>query len=482
MQIVAIAARTIRWPITGQGAARGRTDRAAVVVEVRTDRGAIGLGEAAPLPGMSVDTIEQAEAAITAFADLAPFELSQRNAMHTPDQRMPFEITDHRAAHAFAAAPPAARFAIETALLDALARASQISIAALLSAWVETNAVPDAHVDAVSFPHVGDTPTAHVGAEPSIHVSANLPAGVSASPFPHVSTEPPAHVSASVPAHVSASPSAHVGASPSTHVGVGASPHVGVGASPHVGVGASPHVGALPCTRANAPRDVPLAAVVDDPEAARRAFAAGIRCLKIKLAADDDVGRVFAIAAAAPGARLRIDANRSWPRAEVADRLAALAPLPIDYVEEPCRDAYQLLAAPLACKLALDESLSELAPEDLLAALRSPQLAAVILKPTLLGGLSAALELATLARTAGVAAIVSHALEGPIGTAACAELALALRREHPAGLAPHPALASWSIEVAQLAAGHVRAAAAPGLGFVGLDLAAVVHAWGRSQP
>jgi O-succinylbenzoate synthase len=225
---------------------------------------------------------------------------------------------------------------------------------------------------------------------------------------------------------------------------------------------------------------VPLAAVVDDPDAARRAFAAGIRCFKIKLGAEDPLDRVRAIAAAVPGAALRIDANRSWPPAEVLDRLASLASLPVEYVEEPCRDAHRLLAGPLPCKLALDESLIELSAEELAAALRSPALAAVILKPALLGGLSACLELATRARACGVAAVASHTLEGPIGTAACAELALALAAEDApgpaAGLAPHPALAGWRLPVVQLAADHVHPAGAPGLGFVDLDLAGALRA------
>ena len=225
---------------------------------------------------------------------------------------------------------------------------------------------------------------------------------------------------------------------------------------------------------------VPLAAVVDDPDATRRAFAAGIRCFKIKLGANEPLDRVRAIAAAAPGALLRIDANRSWSHTDVLDRLAALAALPIEYVEEPCRDAHRLLAGPLPCKLALDESLVELSAGDLAAALRSRGLAAVILKPALLGGLSACLELAAQARACGVAAVASHALEGPIGTAACAELALALAVDQApgpaAGLAPHPALAGWRLPVAQLAADHVHPAGAPGLGFVDLDLAGALRA------
>lgn len=340
MRIASLAARTVRWPITGEGAARGRVERAAVLVEVRSDRGAIGLGEAAPLPGMSLDTLDDAERAIAAIA-----------------ARAPFDVLDRDAAFALArGAVPSARFAIETALLDVLARDRGVTLAALLG-----------------------PPTADEVR-------------------------------------------------------------------------------------------VPLAAVVDDPASARWACAAGVRCLKIKLDAGDDIARAFAIAAAAPRARLRIDANRSWPRSEVAARMAALARLPIDYVEEPCAAAHLLAAEPLPCKIALDESLALIAPEELRVALRGPRLAALVLKPTVLGGLAATLDLAKLARAAGVAAIVSHGLEGPIGTAACAELALALGGEHPAGLALHAALVGWRLAVPQVAADHVHRAVSPGLGFAGIDL------------
>ena len=391
MRIVSIAARTIRWPITSRGAARGRTERAAVVIEARTDRGVIGLGEAAPLPGMSADTLGDAERAIAAFTQRAPFEVADREAacaLAASVANLATATSLATAANLAAASPatasPAARFAIETALLDALARDRRITLAALL--------------------------------------------------------EPPIHRTPAIP-HVKNAPSTRHERPQAIH-----------------------------------PRRIPLAAVVDDPEAARRAFAAGIRCLKIKLAAGDAPVRVRAIAEAVPDAKLRIDANRSWPRAEVVARLAALAPFPIDYVEEPCAEAHRLAAEPLPCQIALDESLAELAPDELGVALRGPALAALVLKPTLLGGLSAVLALAERARHAGVAAIVSHGLEGPVGTAACAELALALGGDHPAGLAPHPALTAWSIVVEQLAADHVHPAASPGLGFPDLDLAGVDRA------
>jgi o-succinylbenzoate synthase len=403
MRIVAIAAQTIRWSIGearsrgvgpptavpagrgsspvgsigGEGAARGRSERAAVLLEVRGEGGAIGLGEAAPLPGMSIDTLDQTERAIAAFCATAPFELVARAPAHAdasdtrPDdfdatraqmRLLPFEIVDRDVAHLLVTAPAAARFAIETALCDALAHDRGLSLAALFG----------------------------------------------------------------------------------------------------------PHPGTLA-----------LAAVVDDPAAALRGYAAGIRCFKIKLGAEDPLDRVHAIAAAVPGATLRIDANRSWPRAEVTARLAALAHLPVEYVEEPCRDMHLLLhAAPLPCRLALDESLPGLSRDQLVTALHSPALAAVIVKPTVLGGLAAARALAALARRHGVTAVASHALEGPIGTAACAELARALAGDRPAGLAAHPALAGWRIPVAQIAAGRVDAATAPGLGLGDVDLMAIVQACG----
>lgn len=368
MRIVAAAARTIRWPIAARGAARGRSERAAVIVEVRSERGAIGLGEAAPLAGMSSDTLEDAARAIEDFVAHGALSLADVRSDDWIDRRDPGDAragATHSAATTgarqmiAAIAAPSARFAIETALLDAVAREHGKSLAALLGAPAER---------------------------------------------------------------------------------------------------------------------VPLAAVVEDADDARRAFAAGIRCLKLKLVATDDLSRVHAITAAAPGARLRIDANRTWPVGEVVARLTTLAALPVDYVEEPCASAHRLLSEALPCRIALDESLIELSHAQLDSALQSPSLAAIVLKPTLLGGLSAAMALAERARHTGVAAIASHGLEGPVGTAACAEFALALGSTAPAGLAAHTALDGWRVTVTQLARAHVQRVSTPGLGIDGVDLERLVQA------
>lgn len=380
MRIIASRACTLRWPIAGAGAAHGRTERGAVVLEVRSERGRVGLGEAAPLPGMSRDALADAQRDLVAFAGQVPLAVDGCEQIAAVVARVP---------------SAAARFAVETALLDALARERGVSLAAIL---------------------VGATPASPAGAA----------RGATALADPAASRPPAGHAGALSPA--------------------------------------------------------PLAAVVDTPEQARAAWAAGIRCFKIKLAASDDPARAFRIGSAVPQARLRIDANQSWPRAEVAGRLAQLAGLAIDYVEEPCQDSHLLLGEPLALPIALDEGLASLTAGELDAALASRRLAAVVLKPTLLGGLTAALALAARARAAGVAAVASHGLEGPIGTAACAELALVLGAAQPAVVAAHPALAGWRLAVPQLAAAEVRPAALAGLGLGELDLDDVVRACPPSGP
>ena len=305
--IVGVAHCTVRWPIEPRGAARGAwNERTAVIVGVRSAQ-ATGLGEAAPLPGMSIDRIADAEAACIDLAACVPIAFeSTAQASAVADQ-----IT----------AAPAARFAIETALLAALAQDARTSIAAL---WGATSRIA-----------------------------------------------------------------------------------------------------------------LRSAVVVDDEAEAMLAVARGARCLKIKAEHPD---RVLRIAAAVPGVPLRVDANRMWPRADTERWLGLLAALPIEYVEEPCVGANELLAYVLPCKIALDESLIGLDPSELARAIVSPSLAALILKPTLLGGFARCHELAVLAHEHGVAPIVTHTLEGPIGTAACAELARSIDADVAVGLAPHPAL------------------------------------------
>ena len=61
MRIVRARTQLVRWPIAPEGPARGRSERSALLLEVVTADGHVGLGEAAPLPGMSTDTLADAD-------------------------------------------------------------------------------------------------------------------------------------------------------------------------------------------------------------------------------------------------------------------------------------------------------------------------------------------------------------------------------------------------------------------------------------
>jgi L-Ala-D/L-Glu epimerase len=214
---------------------------------------------------------------------------------------------------------------------------------------------------------------------------------------------------------------------------------------------------------------VPINAVVHDAAGARAAVARGVRTLKVKAGPDDDID---AFAIGLPGVRLRVDANQTWPLAEVEARLAALAGGRVEYVEEPAADLAPRLRGRLPVPIALDESLARADRDEWLdRALASGAVAALVLKPTVLGGFAACAALARRARAYGVAAVVTHALEGPVAMAACAELARALAPEIAVGLDRHVVLDAWDVAVPQLAGDAVVAAPAAGLG---LDIGALL--------
>ena len=76
---------------------------------------------------------------------------------------------------------------------------------------------------------------------------------------------------------------------------------------------------------------------LDTPEAmAAAAKAASSRpLLKLKLGRDGDVARLKAIRAAAPNARLIVDANEGWTQATLAEMLAASKTYGVELVEQP---------------------------------------------------------------------------------------------------------------------------------------------------
>ena len=128
--------------------------------------------------------------------------------------------------------------------------------------------------------------------------------------------------------------------------------------------------------------------------------------------------------------RLRLDANQAWELEQACRFADALEGVELEYIEEPLRDPNQLeeLFARTGIRYALDETLLGTGSETLLE--KWPHTAALICKPTLLGGRSAIESL----MATGKLLVFSSAFESGIGIARIMQLAAEFSPEIPAGL------------------------------------------------
>jgi o-succinylbenzoate synthase len=123
-----------------------------------------------------------------------------------------------------------------------------------------------------------------------------------------------------------------------------------------------------------------------------------------------------------PLVRLRLDANQALSVAQATEYLPRFAALELEFIEEPCAPQDLAQLSMLGLPLARDESLA-------MGAWPQTGDRAVILKPSLLGGVSACFALAEAARAIGAHVILSHAFEGALGLGLSAALALSIGSE-----------------------------------------------------
>lgn len=164
--------------------------------------------------------------------------------------------------------------------------------------------------------------------------------------------------------------------------------------------------------------------------------------------------------------KLRLDANQCFGLAEARACLPRFAAYGLEFVEEPCSRGDLPKLTDLGVPLALDESLPSLGSE-IESQLRFLGVRALVLKPTLLGGISACAAWAKLAGQIGVNVVISHAFEGPVGFALCAALALSVGSAEVAhGLDPEGARLRQG-EVPGFAGAHIGPWDEPGWGSAG---------------
>ena len=180
---------------------------------------------------------------------------------------------------------------------------------------------------------------------------------------------------------------------------------------------------------------VPVNGLVDALDRAGAAAQAALlaaeqyACVKVKVGAGDDAGRLADVrAAVGTGVAIRIDANGAWSTPEEAlANLRVLAPVGLELCEEPVHgvEALQAVREQSPVPIAMDETF---APGSGAADL-------VCLKIARCGGITGLIDAAQRAREAGSEVYVASTLDGPLGIAAGLHAAAALRITRPNGLA-----------------------------------------------
>ena len=175
------------------------------------------------------------------------------------------------------------------------------------------------------------------------------------------------------------------------------------------------------------------------------------RTAKVKVAEHgqslaDDLARVIEVRRLlGPQARIRIDANGAWSLDAAVEALTALAPLGLEYAEQPCATVEELAALRLRMArsgvevpIAADESIRR--AEDPLRVAREQAADLIVVKVAPLGGVARALQIVL---ACGLPAVVSSALDTSVGLAAGVRLAAALPQlDHDCGLGTAALLAA----------------------------------------
>jgi L-alanine-DL-glutamate epimerase-like enolase superfamily enzyme len=194
---------------------------------------------------------------------------------------------------------------------------------------------------------------------------------------------------------------------------------------------------------------------------AERWAQAGFTTFKLKLGAESakshpqddflrtrDVEQVQAVRGAlGPEVRIRVDANEAWDLETAKAMLAALEPFEIELVEQPVAglEAMAELAAGTSIPLAADEGVASLDEAERAVALGACAYTGI--KLSKVGGPEAALAIADV-----LPAYVTSALDGPIGIAAAAQVALSLAETtHPERLHLAHGLATQRLFAATIA-------------------------------
>jgi L-alanine-DL-glutamate epimerase-like enolase superfamily enzyme len=200
----------------------------------------------------------------------------------------------------------------------------------------------------------------------------------------------------------------------------------------------------------------------------------GVRCLKVKVGIDlaGDIARVRAVRElAGPEIPITVDANCGWNVTTARIALEQLRPFNLLVAEQPIApgdtEAMAYLRTVGGIPIMADESVFTLA--DAWNVLRAHAADVISVYPGKNGGIAGSIEIAQVARAAGISCHVGSNLELGIGSAAMLHLAAAVPNidsaTYPADiLGPHYHQADLLTEPLDLGPGGARVPDGPGLG------------------
>jgi len=169
-------------------------------------------------------------------------------------------------------------------------------------------------------------------------------------------------------------------------------------------------------------------------EAAAQAVELGFGTLKLRAGfervTDQLVARIRAVrAAVGPEPQLRVDVGGAWDLETATERLAALEPFRIEYVEQPLAAwdliGHAALRERVDVPIALDESIDS--EGSARAALAEGAADIIIVKAARVGGLAATMRIVDAASGAGAKVVLGTYFETGVGIAAALRVAAAMR-------------------------------------------------------
>jgi O-succinylbenzoate synthase len=145
----------------------------------------------------------------------------------------------------------------------------------------------------------------------------------------------------------------------------------------------------------------------------------------------DEIAMIRELCRLAPKLKLILDANKSWTREEAWTFLSHLNAANIEYIEDPCAriEDVRAVASHTGMPIALDELLSTETEWETF-----PQLKAIVIKPTMIGGLNRCKALIDKAHSLGLKVVISSCYESQLGNRLLAQLASEWSPEQAPGL------------------------------------------------